>query len=203
MLQVVGLSLVNAVGFYLMFVYVITWLKQAANIGAAVALQINSLNMTIMLGVILGSAWLSDRIGRKPVLAATAIGLVLFAWPLMALMRTGAIPLVFLGQFGFVLLVGSYTAVIPIAICEIFPRHVRCSAVSTAYNLTLGIVGGTAPALAAWLIDRTGNPLIPAFYIMLGAGLSAIAALSVHASARKAIADSVIPHAAAPASAGG
>ena len=89
----------------------------------------------------------SDRIGRKPILAGAAMGLLLFSWPLMALMATGRIPLVILGQFGFALLIGAYGAVNPIAICEIFPRNVRCSAVSTAYNLTVGVAGGTAPAM--------------------------------------------------------
>jgi MHS family proline/betaine transporter-like MFS transporter len=203
MFQVMALSLVNAVCFYLIFVYIITWMKQAANIGAAVALRINSLNMALMLGVVLLSAWLSDRIGRKPILTTAAVGLAVFAWPLMALMQTGDIPLVMLGQFGFALLIGSYTGVIPIAMCEIFPRSVRCSGVSTAYNLTLAVTGGTAPALAAWMIDRTGDSLMPAFYIMLASALAAAAALSVHPRTRQAIADSIIPHAAVPVGAGG
>ena len=202
MVQVVGITLVNAIGFYLIFVYVIAWLKIAADLRAGIALQINSFNMAVMLAVILGASWLSDRVGRKPILVGAALGLLIFSWPLMALMRTGEAPLVILGQFGFALLLGSYGAVNPIAICEIFPRAVRCSAVSTAYNITVGLAGGTAPALATWLIGATGNPMVPAIYIMLGAAASVIAALSVRESTRQAIADSVIP-AAVPSSAEG
>ena len=94
-------------------------------------------------------------------------------------------------------MIGAYGAVIPITMCEIFPRSVRCSAVSTAYNICVGIAGGTAPVLCAWLIDRTGYVLVPAFYIMLAAAFSALAALSIHREAHKAIGDSVIPHLAA------
>src|SRR4029450_1193430 len=53
MLQAVALTLVNAVAFYLIFVYLITWLKLAADMGARTALQINSLNMVILIGVVL------------------------------------------------------------------------------------------------------------------------------------------------------
>jgi MHS family proline/betaine transporter-like MFS transporter len=194
MLQVVGISLVTAVGFYLIFVYIIAWLKLFADVRASIALQINSLNMAILLGVILGMSRLSDRIGRKPILAGAAIGLLLLSWPLMALMQTGDIYYVFLGQFGFALLIGAYSAVNPIAICEIFPRNVRCSAVSAAYNITLGVAGGTAPAVATWLIELTGHPSVPAMYIMAGATISAVAALSVRASSRQAISDSIMPH---------
>jgi MHS family proline/betaine transporter-like MFS transporter len=200
MLQVISISLVNAIGFYLIFVYIITWLKLFADLRAGIALQINSFNMAVLLCVILLVARLSDRVGRKPILATAAIGLLLLSWPLMALMETGRIPLVILGQFGFALLIGAYGAVNPIAICEIFPRSVRCSAVSTAYNLTVGLAGGTAPAVATWLIGLTGNPKVPAIYIMVGAAISAVAALSIHERSRQAIGDTVIPPVAASAS---
>jgi len=192
MLQVIGITLVNAIGFYLIFVYIIAWLKLAADLRAGIALQINSFNMAILLCVIVTVARLSDRIGRKPILVGAAIGLLLFSWPLTALMQTGQIPLTMLGQFGFTVLLGAYGAVNPIAICEIFPRNVRCSAVSTAYNITVGFAGGTAPAVATWLIELTGNLKVPAMYIMAGAAISAIAALSVRERTREAIADSVL-----------
>ena len=193
-LQVASISLVNALSFYLIFVYIVTWLKLFADIGARTALLINSANMAILMGVILGASRLSDRIGRKPILVGAAIGLLLLSWPLFTLMKTGDIYYVFLGQCGFALLIGAFGAVNPIAICEIFPRNVRCSAVSAAYNITLGIAGGTAPAVPTWLIELTGNPNVPAMYIMAGAAVSALAALSVHESSRQAISDSVLPH---------
>jgi MFS transporter, MHS family, proline/betaine transporter len=202
MLQVVSISLVNAVGFYLIFVYIITWLKLFGDVRASIALQINSFSMAVLLGVILAVSRLSDRIGRKPILVGAAVGLLLISWPLMALMQTGDIHYIVLGQLGFALLIGAYGAVNPIAICEIFPRNVRCSAVSAAYNITLGVAGGTAPAVATWLIELTGDARVPAMYIMAGAAISAVAALSVRESSRQAISDSVMPHLAASASPG-
>lgn len=202
MLQVISISLVNAVTFYLIFVYIITWLKLAADIGARTALLINSANMAILMGVILVVSRLSDRIGRKPILVGASLGLLLFAWPLFALMQTGDVYSAFLGQLGLTLLIGSFGAVNPIAICEIFPRNVRCSAVSAAYNITVGIAGGTAPAVATWLIGATGSPNVPAIYIMVTAVISALAAMSVHERSRQAISDSVLPHAAPSARAG-
>jgi MHS family proline/betaine transporter-like MFS transporter len=194
MVQAICISLVNAIGFYLIFVYLITWLKLFADMGARIALQINSLNLGILLGVILVISRFSDRIGRRPILIGAAIGLAVLSWPLMALMKTGNHYYVFLGQFGFVLLVGSYGAVNPIALCEIFPRAVRCSAVSTAYNIAFGVAGGTAPAVATWLIAITDQPLVPAIYMTFGAIISAIAALSVRGSSRPAMSDSIIPN---------
>lgn len=193
LLQVICISLVNAIAFYLLFVYVIIWLKLAADVGASTALTINSLNMAVLFVMVLAFSRLSDRIGRKPILAGAALGLLLFSWPLMSLMQTGDTLLIFLGQFGFAVLVGAYGGVNPIAICEIFPRNIRCSAVSTGYNLTLGIAAGTAPTVVTWLMDLTGQANMPAFYIMAAAAISAAAALSVKEKSRLAIRDSILP----------
>lgn len=193
MLQAVAISLVNAVAFYLIFVYLISWLKLAADMGARTALWINSLNMVILIGVVLFMSRLSDRIGRKPILAAAALGLLVFSWPLFELMQTGDELYVFLGQLGFTLLIGSYGSVNPIVLCEVFPRHVRCSAVSAAYNLSVGLAGGTAPAVATWLIETTNNPVMPAYYITVCAAISLVAVLSLQESRRQALSDSVLP----------
>jgi hypothetical protein len=40
----------------------------------------------------------------------------------------------------------------------------------------------------------TGYPLVPALYLMFGAALAAVSALSVHDRSREAIRDSVLPH---------
>jgi MFS family permease len=75
MLQVIGISLVNAIAFYLIFVYIIAWLKLAADVGASIALQINSFSMAVLLAVILAMSRLSDNVGRKPILVGAAVGL--------------------------------------------------------------------------------------------------------------------------------
>jgi MHS family proline/betaine transporter-like MFS transporter len=193
LLQVLGLSVVNAICFYISFVYIVSWLGRFAGLKAAVALEINSVNMAVMLVVIMISAWVSDRIGRRPILLAASVGLAVFSWPLMALMQMGTVWSAFAGQFGLALLVGTYGGVIPATICEMFPKSMRCSAVSTGYNLTVGITGGTAPMIATWLIGHTGYGLAPAIYSAAGAALSAVAAWSLKERSRHRLEDQAAP----------
>src|SRR3954447_7508589 len=63
-----GLSVFNAVGFYVSFIYLVSWLQTADGIPPSRALEINTLSMIIMSGVVLASGALSDRFGRKPLL---------------------------------------------------------------------------------------------------------------------------------------
>src|SRR5262249_147923 len=57
LLQVVGLSMINAAVFYILFVYIIAWLKKSSGMGASTATIINSVNMAIMVVLIMGIAW--------------------------------------------------------------------------------------------------------------------------------------------------
>ncbi len=43
---------------------------------------------------------------------------------------------------------------------------VRCTAVALGYNIFLGVIGGLTPLAAAWLVERTGDEIAPAFLIM-------------------------------------
>ncbi len=60
---------------------------------------------------------------------------------------------------------------------ELFPKEDRLTGYSIAYNIGLGVVGGTTPAAATGLIKVTGMPTVPALYLTGWAILAAIAVL--------------------------
>jgi hypothetical protein len=47
-------------------------------------------------------------------------------------------------------------------LAELFPTRLRYSGLSLTYGLASGLFGGTAPALATFLVRRTGAALSPA-----------------------------------------
>jgi MFS transporter, MHS family, proline/betaine transporter len=162
----------NAVTFYISFVYIVSWLQFADGIAPALALGINTASMAALLAVMVGAGWLSDRIGRKPLLmAGTALGIV-GALPCFWLMLHSDPGFVVLGQLGLVLAVGLFIPVQAAAMVELVPLAVRCTAISLGYNLTFGVIGGCSPLVATWLVKRTSNDLSPAFLIMAAAAIS-------------------------------
>ena len=177
LVRLAGVSCFNAVGFYLAFVYIVSWLQLADGIAPSHALGINTASMAVLLPVMIGAGTLSDRIGRRPVLLmATAIG-VLGAIPFFWLMHDDRTWMILLGQMGFVVAVGLFVGSQPTAMVEAAPAKVRCTAVALGYNVTLGIVGGVSPLVATWLVHRTGDNLSPAFLIMAAGAISFAAAL--------------------------
>jgi MHS family proline/betaine transporter-like MFS transporter len=167
-----GLSVFCAVTFYIGFVYIVSWLQTADGIAPSRALEINSLSMVIILPVTIAAGWLSDRIGRKPLMLATSAGGLIGALPLFWLLNHPSALLAQLGQLGFVFLVGIYYAALPATLVEAAPANVRCTAVALGYNLCYGLFGGLSPLAATWLVQRTGDEIAPAFLIMAAAAVT-------------------------------
>ena len=172
MLQVAGFNILYAVGFYMIFVYVATYLQQIVHIQAAQALDINTINMVILLLLIPVAGALSDHVGRKPLLITAALGTLVLAWPLFWLLHHPHFTLMLLGQMGFAVLFGLFVGAGSATMVEVLPARVRCSALSVGYNLCYGVLGGTTPLVVTYLIARSHDDLSPAFYLMAAAALS-------------------------------
>jgi MHS family proline/betaine transporter-like MFS transporter len=192
LVKLAGLSVFNAVAFYLLFVYIVSWLQLVDGIAPAHALEINSLSMVVLLPCMILMGALSDRVGRKPVLLAATVLAFASAVPLLTLMHSDQRLYVQLGQLGFVLSVGMFLGSQPTLMVEEVPAAVRCTAIAIGYNVTLGVVGGLSPLVATWLVERTADQLAPAYMVMAAAAVSFLSVLSFRANA---------PLEAAPASA--
>jgi hypothetical protein len=65
-----------------------------------------------------------------------------------------------------------------------FPTHVRYAGFAIAYNVSTSIFGGTAPAVNDWLVNKTGDNLVPAYYMMAACVIGAIALIKVPETTR-------------------
>jgi MHS family proline/betaine transporter-like MFS transporter len=185
-LGMAGLSVFNAVGFYISFVYLVSWLQVADGIAPARALEINSISMAVLLPVMIATGVLTDRFGRKPfLLAATILGFV-GAMPVFWLLNHPSVLLAQLGQLGLVLMVGLYCGTQPTIMVEAAPAHIRCTAVALGYNICLGIIGGLTPLAATWLVRRTGDETAPAFLVMAAAAITFVTILQFRETYRAA-----------------
>jgi len=170
--RLAGLSVFTAVSFYLLFVYLVSWLQLADKMRQEVALEINTISMVVLIPVMVAAGALSDRIGRKPLLICTVVVTIFLAYPLLSGMHHQSQVLVQLCQLGFALLIGVYLGVAPAFMAETAPADVRSTSLALGYNLTLGIVGGLTPLTATWLVNQTHTAVAPAFMIIAAALIS-------------------------------
>ena len=154
-IRTVGVLMVYAVGYYICFLYLTSFLIDRVKVPAYEALDINTISMAAMMLLIPLMGRLSDKVGRRPVLVGAALGVVLLSYPLIRLMHTGHwLPLLF-SQLVFAVLMSAYAAANPAAMVESFPGKVRVSAMSISFNISFAVFGGTMPMVAAWLLKRT------------------------------------------------
>jgi MHS family proline/betaine transporter-like MFS transporter len=177
LVRLCGLSVFLAVGFYLMFLYIVSWLQTADGIAPEHALEINTISILMEIPTCLFAGWLSDHVGRRKIMLFATVGAIIGSLPLFWLLHHQSEMLLLIGQAGFVLFIGLYEGTLPAALVEAAPHQVRCTAVAVGYNIPLGIIGGLTPMAATWLVERTADQLSPAFMMIAAAVVSTFALL--------------------------
>ena len=110
---------------------------------------------------------LSDRYGRKRTLMAGAIGFVFLSAPMLWLMTSQGLIIIILGGLVLLVMLMLYTGPVVAAIGEEFPSKARYSALAVGYNLGSAVLGGTAPLVAALLIDWFDTPVAASFLLII------------------------------------
>jgi MFS transporter, MHS family, proline/betaine transporter len=111
------------------------------------------------------SAYISDKIGRKPVIVAASVALVILIYPIFLALHTMNYTLAILSQIVFSAIVGIYMGPVPTLLVELFPTRVRFTGVAISYNLSAAIFGGTAPMVGSALYKLTGEQISLAYYL--------------------------------------
>ncbi|MBJ9975542.1 MFS transporter [Pseudomonas sp. S75] len=165
--------------FYMITVYAPTFGKSVLQLSTSDALIVTLLvGVSNFIWLPIGGA-LSDRMGRKPLLAVMSLLTLLTAYPALAfLAQAPSFAHMLEVLLWFSCLYGLYNGAMIPALTEIMPVEVRVAGFSLAYSLATAIFGGFTPALSTWLIHATGDKAAPAYWMMFAA-LCAFAATLV------------------------
>ena len=117
---------------------------------------------------ILPSGWLSDKIGRKKVMMAAVLAVIILSFPLLHLLQNPESSLLAKGIA--VLIAGATIGMIagpgPAMLAEMFPTRVRYTGLGLSYSLSNAVFSGCAGLIITGLIKETGNLDIPAYYVV-------------------------------------
>ncbi|MFM0240249.1 MFS transporter [Paraburkholderia phytofirmans] len=137
------------------------------------AVIVGNLLLTVLSPV--AGAW-SDRIGRKGLSLWSLLITLVIIYPLFAwLAAEPSVSKLILVQALLSITLSGYYGPFGALIAELFPANVRSTGLSLAYNIAVMVFGGFGPFVVTWLINTTGSPLAPTYYVMGGLALSIVA----------------------------
>ena len=179
-LLVIGTLMVTmtTVSFYFITAYTPTFGATVLHLtplsGLIVTLCVGGSNL-IWLPVMGG---LSDRVGRRPLLIACTILMLVTAYPaLLWLVDAPSFTRLLLVELWFSFLYGSYNGAMVVCLTEIMPLAVRTAGFSVAYSLAAALFGGFTPAISTYLIHVTENRAMPGLWLGFAALCGLIATL--------------------------
>ncbi|MBX3255277.1 MAG: MFS transporter [Chitinophagaceae bacterium] len=148
---VVGLTLGGTIAFYTYSVYMQKFLVNTVKLSIDQSTLISFFSLLFFALLQPAFGFLSDKIGRKPLLIGFGILGSLCTVPLLTAISTetsmgGAFFLIMCG----LLIVSGYTSINAVVKAELFPAEIRALGVGLPYALTTAIFGGTAEVIALY-----------------------------------------------------
>ena len=172
-----GLRWGENISYYILTVFSLTYLVDVASESRGLALRALLIGAAVQFFAIPFFAFLSDRVGRRPVYAFGGLGLAAWSFALFPLLGSGDNLSIYLALVVGLVLHGAMYGPQAAFITELFPTRIRYSGVSIAYQLTSILAGSLAPIIALWLYRETGSAMPVAIYVGVSCTISGISAL--------------------------
>jgi MHS family proline/betaine transporter-like MFS transporter len=176
LLLCVALVVVFNVPDFIVLSYMPSYLAGTLHVAESRALLLSVLVLLVMMATIPWAGALSDRVGRRPMIAGCCVLFLVLSVPCFVAIRTGTS----IGIFGGMLVLGlaltGFIGTMPATLPALFPTEIRYGALAIAYNISISLFGATSLPINAWLVQVTGDALVPAYYLM---GTSAIGIVAV------------------------
>lgn len=163
----------GAVLFFCVQVYTSIFLKTTVKLAPQLVDQLSVYATLALLPLTIFAGWLSDKIGRKPVVVSGLIlgaALIMPAFQLLqeigqtvnyssnSILLIGGILIGLSAILGLV--VGPQTALL----AELFPAKTRNSAATLPHNLAAGWIGGLLPLIVTWLNQQWESTIAGLWY---------------------------------------
>lgn len=161
-----GLVVASSVAQYVLNVYLPVYAVRQLKLPVSAPFIVLVATGTLRMILIPLFGLLSDRIGRKPVMGASMVLYVLSIYPLFAwLTAAPSLPRLLSVEIVFAVLMAAALGPASTALAELFPAQVRATGLSISYNAATTLFGGFSPFLVTWLINATGNKMMPAYFV--------------------------------------
>ena len=152
----IGLYINVTAQFYAATVFIPSYMTTVGYLPhqSSIACSIILITMMIFFPI---AANISDKIGRKPVMIASCIGIVMTVCPVFFAINSMNYQTAIFSEIIFAIIVAKHMGPVPTILSELIPTRVRFTSVALSSNLSAAIFGGTVPMIGAALYQFTGK----------------------------------------------
>lgn len=168
--------------FYLVSSYLATHLRTVMKFDPGMILWVTVGALLYAGGLMPIFGHLSDRVDRRRLLLAGSIAGCITMPAFFFLSPAASTPVFFLLLFAVVTTFGLYSSSVTALMTDMVPARVRATVVAFSFNTPIALFGGTAPLIATWLTQKTGDVTSPAWYFLSTALITTIALLAIKKS---------------------
>lgn len=156
-----AISALGSITYYVGITFVPAFLHSTGTLAEGTSLGLSTIAAFAVILVTPCVGALSDRWGRRPVLAVLASLCVVLPLSMFTLMAKGSILHVVAGAVVLACVAGGVSAVGAPATAEQFPGEGRLSGLALGATLATVFFGGVTPFLAEWLVHASGWAAAP------------------------------------------
>ncbi|MGZ5934884.1 MAG: MFS transporter [Rhizomicrobium sp.] len=185
--RIIALALVvlasGTIGTYV-FNYMTTFAQNTLHLPPTIAFLATTIGQVVTVASVLYGGWLSDRIGRRPVMIwSNLVYLVLILPVFFWIVETRSTLALIVGLSSLGIAGALKGGAFFVAVAETLPKRIRGTAFATIYASSIALFGGTTQLVITWLIQVTGNPMAPAWYLVAATLLGQTALMLILESA--------------------
>jgi len=166
------------------FNYLTTFAEGTLHLPAGVSFLSGALGNLVAVFSVLYGGWLSDRIGRRPVMIwPNRIFLVLILPLFFWIVQSRSVVALIVGTTTLSLFASMGWGAFYTAVTETLPKRIRGAGFATIYATSIALCGGTTQLVITWLIRATGSAMAPAWYLFGATVVGQIALMLILESA--------------------
>ena len=162
---------------YIVLLYMPTYMIQTAHISPTISYLFSCVAGVVQIVAVYGCARYIDKVKnyKRPMVFSVVLSIVLAYPTFWFLMNTEHLWVAVIFRMLIIFALGINMLASTMLIIEALPRHVRATGTSMTYAFGVTIFGGSAQLLVTWLLKVTGNPMAPAWYLVIMLSISLLA----------------------------
>lgn len=152
--------------YYILLAYLPTYAQTNLKLSENTALLLSIVVMVAMMVAVPLFGILGDKYGRRKLIAISTLLYLFLSIPMISALNSGSTLTIFLAMIAAGIALAPMASQYSATLTILFPRTIRYTAFTLAFNVSTALFGGTAPFLVGWLLNTTGSSESIAYYQM-------------------------------------